>query len=129
MASGGCVTGAIIGGLIDGTVGALAWGIVGVVVGALLGILMGGYAWVLESPLKGAVRTGGLMAAVMVLLLLVPAWRSGGNLSRLFPGALLTAAVGGVTGALMGAFLGWIAGPILREMVQKMDRGDSHFQH
>jgi len=34
---------------------------------------------------------------------------------------LLSAAMGGAAGAILGAFLGWLAGPIFRGIVTDMD--------
>lgn len=90
-------------------------------------IILGGYAWVLKSPLKGAIRGGGLLAATMGLSLLIGLLvKPGrGGVENALNVALRAAGMGAVMGGLLGAFLAWIAGPILREMVQKMDQGDS----
>jgi hypothetical protein len=95
--------------------------------GVFLGFIVGGYAWVLESPLKGAIRGGGLLGATMGLLLLIGLLAKEGwdGLANAVNVALLSAGAGAVVGAALGAFLAWLAGPIFREMVQEADRGDS----
>jgi hypothetical protein len=122
-----CVGGAILGLMVDGLAGAAAGTVVGAVLGAFLGVIIGGYAWVLESPLKGAIRGGGLLAATMGLLLLIGllANQGWGELENALIVALMAAGIGAVTGGLLGAFVAWVAGPIFREMVQEVDRGDS----
>jgi hypothetical protein len=130
MSVGCCLGGAAIGGAIDGIGGAIAWALIFALLGAAIGLIMGAYAWMLETPLKGAMRVGVLSAAVMGLPLFIAlvanqGWDGLGNAVRV---SLMAAAMGAVSGALLGAFIAWLAGPIFREIVQKMDRGDSPFQ-
>jgi hypothetical protein len=130
MSFGTFLAGAAIGGAIDGFVGAVAWAIVLGLFGVVIGLIIGAYAWILETPFKGLIRGGGLMAATMSLPLfvLMLANKGWGGLGNAVSVALMTAGMGAVVGGILGAFLGWLAGPIFREMVQKMDRGESPFQ-
>jgi hypothetical protein len=130
MAVAGCFSGAILGRLFHGLPGVVVWGSAGAVLGAFLGLILGGYAWVLESPLKGAIRGGGLLGATMGLLLLIGllAKEGWGGFANAVNVALVSAGAGAVAGAALGAFLAWLAGPIFREIVQEADRGDSPFK-
>jgi hypothetical protein len=130
MVVAGCFASAVFGGAVDGLAGAVVGAGIGVVLGVFLGVVMGGYAWVLESPLKGAIRGGGLLAATVGLLCLmgVLAKQGWGGLENALPVVLMVAGIGAVMGGLLGAFLAWVAGPIFTEMVQDADRGDSPFK-
>jgi hypothetical protein len=116
--------GAAIGGLIDGVAGSVVGGAIGIVVGAFTGTIIGSYSWLIDGPTKGAVRCGALMATLMGLLLFVGlasanGWAGIGNAVVVSFGA---AAMGGVGGAVIGAFLGWVAGPIFRDAVKEADQ-------
>jgi hypothetical protein len=127
MAVAGWCCGALVGRLFHGLPGVVVWGLAGVIIGVFLGFIVGGYAWVLESPLKGAIRGGGLLGATMGLLLLIGLLAKEGwdGLANAVNVALMSAGAGAVAGAALGAFLAWLAGPILREIVQEADRGES----
>jgi hypothetical protein len=118
--------GAFLGLKLDGLAGATVWAAAGAILGVFLGTLIGGYAWVLESPLKGALRGGGLLAVTMGLLLLIGLLSNHGwgGLENALGVALQAAGIGGVLGGLLGALLAWLAGPIFREIVQEADRGE-----
>jgi hypothetical protein len=45
----------------------------------------------------------------------------GAGLDHSLTVVLVGVATGGVGGAALGAFLGWLAGPIFRELVQELD--------
>src|SRR5438552_397906 len=64
-------SGALLGYLVDGLIGAVVWATAGAFIGIFLGVIVGAYAWVLETPLKGAIRGGGLFAATMGPLALI----------------------------------------------------------
>jgi hypothetical protein len=130
MALLGCFNGAILGGLFYDLPGVVVWGLAGGIIGVFLGMILGGYAWVLESPLKGAIRGGGLLGATIGLLALIGLLAKQGSdgFANAVNVALMAAAIGGVAGAALGVFLAWLAGPIFREIVQEADRGDSPFK-
>ena len=127
MAVAGCVSGAVLGRAVNGPAGAAVWAVAGAVIGVLLGVLVGGYAWVLESPLKGAIRGGGLFAATMGLLVLILllSQQGWGGLGNALTVALMAAGMGALIGSLLGAFLAWVAGPVFRDIVRAADRGES----
>jgi hypothetical protein len=127
MLAASCPIGAVLGQVVDGFAGAAIGLAAGAVVGVFLGVVIGGYAWVLESPLKGAIRGGGLFAATMGLLLLILllANQGWGGWENALSVALMTAGMGAVVGALLGAILAWLAGDIFCEIVEQVDRGES----
>jgi hypothetical protein len=127
MTVAGCISGAVVGHAAGGRAGAAVGAATGAGMGVLLGVLIGGFAWVLESPAKRAVRGGGLLAAAMGLPLAigVAATQGWGGWANALTVGLMAAGMGAAGGGLLGAFLAWLAGPIFREMVQDMDRGGS----
>ena len=87
------------------------------------GLVVSAYAWIFDGAWKGAIRCGALMASLGGVLLFLGVanahgWADIGNALLV---ALMAAGIGGATGVIFGAFLGWIAGPIFREIVQKVD--------
>jgi hypothetical protein len=78
----------------------------------------------------GAFRGGVLLAATMGLLAVVGLLAKQGwsGLANAVNVALMAAGIGAVAGANLGAFLGWLAGPIFQEIVREADRGESPFK-
>jgi hypothetical protein len=119
------IAGAILGPLVGSIFGAVFGAIVGAMLGAFSGATAGGFAWVFDGPWKGALRCGALFAALAGLLGLgvviasAPGWDGAGPaLAVLLEGV----AIGTLAGAALGAFLGWLGGPIFRESVEELDK-------
>jgi hypothetical protein len=130
MVIGCCFSGAYIGFWVDGLAGVAAGFAAGAVIGLCIGLVVGWYAWFLESPLKGAIRGGGLIAAITGPVSLIRKLVEQGSIE--FEYALIVAIVAGgagVVGAILFAFLAWLAGPIFRVLVQEADQGDSPLKH
>lgn len=125
MVVGCCFCGIYLGVRIDGLSGAIIGLAAGVVIGLWVGLVLGGYAWFLESPLKGAVRVSGLVAATSSVASLISLWDKQVSIEGALIAVIVIGVVGVGVGAPLGAFLGWLAGPIIRELVQEADRGDS----
>ena len=91
--------------------------------GTFSGAVLGGRAWFFDGPWKGALRCGAAFAALMGLIGLgllasAPGWAGAGPaLAVLLTGV----AIGSFAGAVLGAFLGWLGGPIFRESVEELD--------
>lgn len=128
MAASGGFAGALLGRAFGGPAGLLGGGAAGLVLGAFLGVAVGGFAWVLESPRKGAVRAAGLLAATMGALLLIGGLANGAAPADAAGVVVLAAGMAGAAGAVLGAFLAWLTGPLIRSMVRDMDRGESPFR-
>jgi hypothetical protein len=97
--------------------------VTGAVLGAYAGLVAGVLAWVFDGPWKGALRCGAGFAALMGLIGLGVVVVSG--LGRAGDDQAATVALGvasgGAGGAVLGAFIVWLAGPIFREQVRELD--------
>jgi hypothetical protein len=107
MAVAGCLSGAVLGREVDGLAEGAVWAVAGAILGLFIGVIVRErFAWVLESFLKGAIRGGGLFAAIIGLLLLIGllAKQSWGGLENALTEVLMAAGKGVVLGGLLGAF-------------------------
>jgi hypothetical protein len=130
MVIGCCFSGAYIGFWVDGLAGIAAGFAAGAAIGLCIGLVVGWYAWFFESPLKGAIRGGGLLVVITGPLSLIRRLVEQGSIE--FEYALIVAIVAGgagVAGAILFAFIAWLAGPIIRVLVQEADQGDSPLKH
>lgn len=116
--------GAIVGRALNGLEGLILGVVIGIIVGAVGAILLSCYAWIFDGPARGAIRGGALfavgMASIVPILLFWPGqekMRAG----EAWKMALMLGGMGGGVGVPLGAFLGWLAGPIFRGMVQDID--------
>jgi hypothetical protein len=76
-------------------------------------------------------RCGALFAAVMGLIglgVVIASGPDGGGFAHALTVGLLGVATGGVGRAALGAFLGWLAGPIFRELVQELDERRAFYE-
>jgi hypothetical protein len=90
--------------------------VLGAALGAFRGLTQPVFAWVFESPWKGALRCGGIFVALAGLIGLGIVIASGDQgVGHALAGVLPGIAIGAVTGAGLGAFLGWLGGSIFRE--------------
>jgi hypothetical protein len=98
--------------------------IAGAMLGTFSGAVIGGFAWVFDGPWKGALRCGTLFAALAgligmeVVIASAPGWAGAGPALAVL---LLGVAIGSIGGAALGAFLGWLGGPIFRESGEELD--------
>ena len=126
MVLGCCFCGAYLG-RVNGLPGVVVGVAAGAVIGLCMGLVIGGYAWFLESPLKAAIRVGGLFGVTtgpfsLIRHLSKHGW---GDLETTSIIALIVTGMATVVGALLGAFIAWLGGPIFREIIQEADQGDS----
>jgi hypothetical protein len=118
------INGAILGAVVGAVLGALFGAIAGALLGTFSGAVSGGLAWVFDGPWKGALRCGAVFTALAgliglgVVIASAPGWASAGPA---LTALLMGVAIGSIGGAALGAFLGWLAGPIFRESVEELD--------
>jgi hypothetical protein len=122
VGAGGAWAGAIYGAVLGGSAGL----VIGAVLGAYSGLTVGILSWMFDGPGKGALRCGAGFAAVMGLIgvgVVVVSDLGQAGFEQAATVVVLGVATGGIGGALLGAFVGWLAGPIFQEMVRQLDAG------
>ena len=119
------IVGALFGALYGAILGACVGLVAGATLGAFSGLVAGVLAWVFDGPWKGALRCGAVFAVLMGLIglgVVIASGPGGAGAGHALAVVLPGVAMGSFGGAALGAFLGWLAGPIFREVVQELDK-------
>lgn len=96
----------------------------GALLSAFSGTVIGGLAWVFDGPGKGAWRCGAVCAALLGLFglaVVIASALGGAGAAPALAVLLAGVASGGFGGAALGAFLGWLGGPIFRGLLEELE--------